>query len=211
MKPFNLIEYSKKIVIVGYSGAGKSTLMEYLIKEMSIRKMNMIIVDTTTKFSFRKPIRYKGRLKCKYNNPNAICVKIQNDKDLEQIIKGINDKDRLPISLVVDEIDQYTDTYGLEFETSLFFQQGRNYDHGGLFSIRQIGRLNKQILSNSQVLLLFKIYNKSDIDYLSNVIGIDVRNMVLELKPHEFFIVDLTNSIVIGKYILKNNKLVGLE
>ena len=91
-------------------------------------------------------------------------------------------------------------------ETSLFFQQGRNYDHGGLFSIRQVGRLNKQILSNSQTLILFKIYNKSDIDYLSNAIGIDVKELVYDLKPHEFYILDLTNSIIIGKYIYDKKK-----
>lgn len=203
---FTIIDYPKKTILVGYSGAGKSTLLDFFIRNISKNKLNCVIVDTTSKFSIPKPIRYKGKMVSKYKNENAITIKIQDENDLEKIIKKINDKDKTPIILVVDEIDQYTDTYGLQPETSLFFQQGRNYGHGGLFSIRQVGRLNKQILSNSQTLILFKIYNKSDIDYLSNAIGIDVKELVYDLKPHEFYILDLTNSIIIGKYIYDKKK-----
>ena len=211
MKYFPIIEYDKKIVLCGYSGAGKSTLLDYFIKNIAKSKLNSVIVDTTSKFSHRKNIRYKGKTKCKYANPNSVCIKIQTELDLEKIIKNINDKDNTPMLLIVDEIDQYTDTHSLMPETSLFFQQGRNYDHGGIFSIRQIGRLNKQILSNSQILILFKIYNKNDIDYLTSAIGIDVSDLVYDLKPHEFYIVDLTNSIIIGKYILNKGDLVALS
>ena len=204
---YNLIEYDKKIVICGYSGAGKSTLLGYFIKELAKNKITSVIVDTTSKFSEIKNIRYRGKSPCKYKNPNSICIKIQNEDDLEKIVKRINDKDKTPITLIVDEIDQFTDTYGLQPETSLFFQQGRNYKHGGIFTIRQIGRLNKQILSNSQTLILFKIYNKNDIDYLTSAIGIDITELVYDLKPHEFYILDLTNSVIVGKYILKRGSL----
>ena len=204
---YEIIDYDKKCVIVGYSGAGKSTLLNYFLKEIAKEKLNCVVVDTTSKFSEKKNIRYRGKTKCKHRNKNSVCVKIQNETDLEKIVKGINDKDTIPILLVVDEIDQFTNTYHLMPETSLFFQQGRNYNHGGIFTIRQIGRLNKQILSNAQTLVLFKIYNKNDIDYLTSAIGIDVSDMVYELKPHEFYLLDLTNSVVIGKYILNKNTL----
>ncbi len=200
-----LIEYDKKIVIVGYSGAGKSTLLGFFIKKIAKAKFFAVIVDTTSKFSRLKHIRYKGKTECLYKNPNSVCIKIQSEEDLENIIKNINDKDRLPMLLIVDEIDQFTDVHSLMPETSLFFQQGRNYRHGGIFTIRQIGRLNKQILSNSQILILFKIYNRNDIEYLCSITGMDLRQEINELKPHEFFIIDLTNSENLGKFILKGN------
>lgn len=195
------IMYYDKICVIGYSGSGKSYLTKHLIDNL---KLNMLIVDTTSQFSIRKPIRYKGSVPCLSGRKNIRCVKIQSETDLEKICKGINDKENTPIFLVVDEIDQFTDTFSLLPETSLFFQQGRNYNHGGLFTIRQVGRLNKQILSNSHYLFLFKIFNKNDISYIETIIGIPVKEKLQDLNPHEFYIIDLWKSEFIGKYKVKN-------
>jgi hypothetical protein len=207
-----IIDYPRKISVIGYSGSGKSTLLGFFIKEISKEKMNVVIVDTTSKFSENKGIRYTGKLKCKNNNPNSLCLKIQTEEGLERLLKNINDQDNKKIFLIVDEIDQYTDTHSLLPETRLFFQQGRNYKHGGVFVVRQVGRLNKDILSNSQYLFLFKIFNKNDLMYLNSITGMNLQDMIIGLGAHDFFIIDLVNTKVIGKYILKNkNKIVEVE
>jgi ABC-type dipeptide/oligopeptide/nickel transport system ATPase component len=202
-----IIKSEDKISIIGYSGSGKSTLMKHLINTLNF---NFIIVDTVSLFSKKKPIRYKGVVECLNPRKNKRCIKIQDEDDLENIIKILNDKSNTKLFLVVDEIDQYTNTQHLLPETSLYFQQGRNYKHGGLFSVRQVGRLNKQILSNSHYLFLFKIFNKSDIEYLNQITGMPLTNYIVSLKPHEFYIIDLQISEILGKYILKGKQIVEI-
>lgn len=197
------LKYYDKICVIGYSGSGKSYLTKHLIDQL---RLNMIIVDTTSQFSQKKPIRYKGTVPCLSGRKNIRCLKIQSESDLENICKNINDKENVPVFLVVDEIDQFTDTYSLMPETSLFFQQGRNYNHGGLFTIRQVGRLNKQILSNSHYLFLFKIFNKNDIAYIEMIIGMPVKDKIQELAPHQFYIIDLWKSEFVGKFKVVNGK-----
>ncbi len=197
------LKYYDKICVIGYSGSGKSYLTKHLIDNL---RLNMIIVDTTSQFSEKKPIRYKGTVPCLSGRKNIRCLKIQSESDLENICKNINDKENVPVFLVVDEIDQFTDTYSLMPETSLFFQQGRNYNHGGLFTIRQVGRLNKQILSNSHYLFLFKIFNKNDIAYIEMIIGMPVKDKIQELEPHQFYIIDLWKSEFVGKFKVVHGK-----
>jgi hypothetical protein len=182
--------------------------MKYLIDNLNF---NFIIIDPVSLFSKKKPIRYKGVVECLNPKKNKKCIKIQNEEDLEAIIKVLNDKANTKLFLVVDEIDQYTDVHHLYPETSLYFQQGRNYRHGGLFSVRQVGRLNKQILANSHYLFLFKIYNKNDMEYLNGITGMPLTGYIVDLKPHEFYIIDLQLSQILGKYILKDNKIISLR
>lgn len=200
------LDVSDKVCMIGYSGSGKTTLMKWLIGHL---KFPMLVIDTTSNFTYRKNIRYKGALVPlpELKNKDKKFVKIQSDAELEQLIKKINDNDRLNLWLCVDEIDQYTDVYNLEPETSLYFQQGRNYGHGGMFSVRQVGRLNKQVLSNSHYLFLFRIYNKNDLDYISQIIGMDVKPLVQSLDLHQFAIIDLQSTSILGTYILKDKSL----
>lgn len=200
------IDVSDKIVIIGYSGCGKTTLLKYFIKNLSYPQL---IIDTTNQFTHKVHIRYKGLLKPlkEFDKPNKWFVKIQTQEDLEKIIKKINDKYNTELMLVIDEIDQYTDVHQLLPEVSLFFQQGRNYSHGGIFTVRQIGRLNKEILSNSHYLFLFKIFNKSDIQYISNIIGYNILPLIVKLNKHDFYIIDLHNTQILNRFILEANEI----
>ena len=194
---------SDKICIIGYSGAGKSTLMEFLIDALAF---DSVVIDPVSRFSNKKNIRFVGQVKCKNPRDNKICFKIQDEEGLEKIITKMNDNDKKELFLVVDEIDQYTTTRKLMTETSLYFQQGRNYNHGGMFSVRQVGRLNKQILSNSHYLFLFKILNEDDVEYLQNITGLALKKDILKLGKHNFFIIDLHNSEILGTYKFDKKK-----
>ena len=194
------IRSDDKISIVGYSGAGKTLLLEYFLKNVINRFPNLVVIDPVSRFSEKTNIRYKGKVQCLYPSANKICYKLQSEEDLDKICKTINDIDTQPAFLVVDEIDQFTDTHSLFDETSLFFQQGRNYNHGGMFTVRQVGRLNKQIFSNSHYLILFRVYNKADIDYLNEVLPLKFIKLIPTLQEHSFFLIDLRMSRIIGEF-----------
>lgn len=201
------IREDDKISIVGYSGAGKTLLLEYFLKNVINNFPNLIVIDPVSRFSEKTNIRFKGKVQCLNPSPNKICYKLQTEEDLEQVCKTINDLDEEPAFLIVDEIDQFTDVYSLMSETSLFFQQGRNYNHGGMFTVRQLGgRLNKQIFGNSHYLILFKVYIKADIDYLNGMLPMRFINLIPSLKEHSFFLIDLRMSKIIGEFELVNGK-----
>jgi len=207
------IKSDDKICIVGYSGAGKTVLMDYFLNNVVVNFPNVVVVDPVSKFSEKTNIRYKGVVKAINPHKNIVIYKLQTEDDLEELITKINDIDEEPVFLCVDEIDRFVRFNYMLPETSLFFQQGRNYKHGGLFSVRQVGLLNKQIFSNSHYLILFKVYNKNDILYLESVIPYKFVKLIPELQEHSFYLIDLHKSILIGeyKYDMKLKKLKKLR
>ena len=195
------IRSDDKISIVGYSGAGKTLLLEYFINNVVNQFPNLVVVDPVSRFSQKTNIRFRGKVECLHPSPNKICMKLQSEEDLEEVCKTINDIDTEPAFLIVDEIDRFVDVHSMLSETSMFFQQGRNYQHGGMFTVRQVGKLNKEVFSNSHYLILFKVYNKSDIEYLTDVLPLKFVRMIPQLSEHSFFLIDLRMSKLLGEYI----------
>ena len=199
------ISYEDKIILIGYSGCGKTTLMDYFISSV-LRSYNCIVLDPVSRFSVLKNIRYSGKVKCRNPRKNKICFKLQNEGELNALVKKLNDKDKMNAMLVVDEIDQFTKTRTMSHELSLYFQQGRNYNHGGIFSVRQVGRLNKEILSNSHYLFLFKINNRNDIQTLESITGLELDEMIKKLPRYHFYIIDLHSSDSLGMFTFNRKK-----
>lgn len=193
------ISYQDKIVLIGYSGCGKTTLMDYFIDGV-LKGYNCIVLDPVSRFSILKNIRYSGKVQCKRPRKNKVCFKLQNEAELNALVKKLNDKDKMNAMLIVDEIDQFTRTRTMSNELSLYFQQGRNYNHGGMFSVRQVGKLNKEILSNSHYLFLFKINNKNDVQTLESITGLELDEMIKKLPKYHFYIIDLHNSESFGMF-----------
>ena len=50
-------------------------------------------------------------------------------------------------------------------------------------------------------LILFKVYNKSDIEYLTDVLPLKFVRMIPQLSEHSFFLIDLRMSKLLGEYI----------
>lgn len=199
------IDVSEKIAIIGQSGSGKTTLMEFLINRTPFKK---IIIDSVGRFTTVTDIHYTGLIG---KSSSAIYLKIRDENDLEVIMKIINRNYNESVYFIVDEIDQYTNPLSMGRETSLFFQQGRNYSHGGLFSVRQIGRLNKQIFTNCRYIFLFSTHNKNDILYLQQSLPFNVGEMIYNLGQYQFYIIDSFLSKNEGKYMLYHNNIQKIE
>lgn len=203
------IDQSDKIIIVGYSGAGKSTLLKFFIDNYFIKFENLVIVDPTAKFSFLEKREYFGVVKCLNPRKNKICVKLSGENQIEKLISVINRYDK-PVFLVVDEIDGFIPVYFLPYQFGIYSEQGRNWNQGGIFTVRRIGALNKSIFSNSHYLIMFKIYNQRDVAYLEQTTDINVRELISKLGEHDFFVIDLHFSKVIGHFVVSGNKLKSL-
>jgi len=192
---------SDKASIIGMSGSGKTTLIKYLIDNSKYK--NAFIIDTVNYFinliKAHIDIDFSGIAGKYYNYP---ILKIHNEIQLEGFIrylrKTLHNK---PYFLIIDEIDRYTNPNHLMKYTKIYLEEGRNYNQGGIFSVRRIGFLNKSILGNSKYLYVFKINNMNDKNYLSNITGLNFNN--LEWKDsHSFHVFNLLSSEYLGEFIL---------
>jgi DNA helicase HerA-like ATPase len=183
------------------SGSGKTTLLEWFVNQIANKFKNIIVIDPVYRFS-QKPsdIKYMGFLQSKY--PNIRVLRILDEEQFNKLCKVLNEYNE-PVFLVVDEVDRYVSpNFWISRDTVLYFKEGRNWGKGGVFTVQRIGRLNKEILANSQYLFWFKINAKSDIEYLQKILPEDVKQLDHNLNKYEFYIYDLTSSDLLGKFKL---------
>ena len=199
-------DVSDKILILGYSGSGKTTLLEYFVNYYFVNFPHIVIIDSVYRFSKLRDRFYFGITQCNNPKPNKICVHVRNKGEFERVVFTLN-RYPYPVFLIVDEIDQYIDPYSLPFEFGLYSEQGRNWNQGGIFTARRLGSVHKSIFSNAHYLILFKIINKMDLQYLKSVLDFDVDELNNEIGEHEFYLIDLHLSRLEGKYVLQNNEI----
>ena len=200
---------SDKIVIAGYSGAGKSTLLQYFITHVfqNFRHTKLIVVDPTARFSVRAKKTYNGTVKCLEPRKNKICIKISGEERYEALIARLN-KYYDPTFLVTDEVDGYIRTNYLPYNFGIYSEQGRNWNQGGCFTVRRLGALNKSILSNAHYLILFQVRNRMDRMYLESILDVDIDRLFGNLGEHDFAVIDMHLSKLLGIYRLSGNKLI---
>ena len=203
-------DISDKTLILGYSGSGKTTLLEYLIDYYFVHFPHIVIIDSVYRFSKLKDRFYSGIVECKKPSKNKICIHVRGEEEYEKVIYALN-RYPYPVFLIVDEIDQYISPYSLPFEFGIYSEQGRNWNQGGIFTARRLGAVHKSIFSNSHYLILFKIINKMDLQYLNSVLDFDIDELMSDLGEHEFYFVDLHLSNIEGKYVLKGNRLLKIK
>lgn len=200
------IDQSDKVVIVGYSGAGKSTLLQYFIDVVCRNFHNLVIVDPTAKFSKLQKKEFIGVVPCLNPRKGKICVKLHDPEDMEKLVRVLN-RTYDPAFLVIDEVDGYINPFVLPRQFGLFSEQGRNWSQGGIFTVRRIGALNKSILSNTHYLVLFQIRNARDRQYLKGMLDVDLDRMLSALGEHDFYMIDMHMSQVLGKFRLAGQTL----
>jgi GTPase SAR1 family protein len=197
------INQSDKILLIGYSGSGKTTLMNWILKNSLPKFKNIIYIDSV--FYFYKPnvdLKFNGFIG-KYKK-NLFIFHYGDNNELEKLLYKLNSY-REPVFLIIDEIDQYTGSNSISQELKIYVEQGRNFQKGGMFSIRRLGFLNKSFMQ-SHYIFIFHTSLQRDIDYFSNLSGINFSDYNIRLKPHEFYIFDTHTTEIHGKYILDMDK-----
>ena len=204
------IDMSDKVVVIGFSGSGKTTFMKWFIKNS--RFLPMYIVDPLGNFSEKpdwKKFEYSGVMPCKPEIKGHTCIKMTNEVQLEAFVEKIS-KTKPSWFLIVDEIDRFIGTDTMMYYTERYLEEGRNYNRGGMFSVRRLGFLNKSILSNAHYLVMFKINNKNDKDYLNEMVDFDLKQLTFTNK-HSFYVLDLQTSENLGEMILPPETVRGLR
>ena len=201
MKQLPTLRQDDKSVIVGHSGAGKTTLLKYLIDNSSFQ--NGYIVDTVG--YFQKSLNLKASIYDtgvigKYKDYRVL--KLQNDLQLNGIIRYLN-KAGKPYFLFLDEVDRYSSPTSLQPDIKLFLEEGRNFNQGGIFTIRRVGFLNKSIIGNSHYLYLFKANIDRDKTFIQSITGLDIITLKYN-HDHSFYVFDLFRSENLGEFLLQS-------
>ena len=191
------IKQSEKIVIIGMSGSGKTTLGKWLIKNLKMK--NKIIIDPVGQF-IQSP-KVAGYLGTWEKIP---VFKVFSTEALNVFLSKIFAKD--PFFLFLDEADQYIPAHYITITNYTFIfrylKEGRNFNEGGILIAQLLSQLNKQAFTNSQWLIFFKLNNRSSLDYLHSMLPFDVYKLDSELKKYEFYLINLAESELLGKYRL---------
>ena len=204
---FPLPSQSDKAVIIGHSGSGKTTLMSYIVNQLPYKPL--YVIDTTNQMSYVPSYNYLGKTECKVKRKEKYCLKLHTSAQLEFFISKLN-HDKKQFFLAIDEIDRFTNPHYLFPETKLWLEEGRNFNRGGLFTVRRVGFLNKSILGNSHWLYLFKTNNRIDKQYLSAILDYDISELSYS-GDYSFFTFDLYKSELIGEYELDGNRIMKYE
>ena len=194
-----VLKQSDKAVIIGHSGSGKTTLLAYILQHQ-VKFSPVFIVDTANQLSYVPSYNYTGATKCKHERKGQHCLKLHTEFQLETFISKLNKKSG-KFFIVVDEIDRFTTPYSLTPEVKLWLEEGRNFDRGGIFTVRRVGFLNKSILGNAHYLYLFKVNNKRDREYLGSLVDYDINSLVYS-NEHSFFVFDLYTSKLLGEFTI---------
>jgi hypothetical protein len=192
------INMDDKVVVVGYSGSGKTTYMRNFVKTTALKPL--YIVDPIGNFSPNpswKNYEFSGVMPCSEKRQGHTCIKLSSTIQLEALIKHLSSK-KPKWFLIVDEIDRFLGTSPAPYYIRRYIEEGRNYSRGGMFSVRRIGFLNKSILSNAHYLVMFRLLNKNDKEYLNSIVDFDVMELDYS-DPHSFFFFDLQRSENLGE------------
>ena len=195
------IRMDDKVVVIGFSGSGKTTFMKWFLRNSHFNPM--YIIDPMGNFSEKpdwKKFEYSGVMKCNPEIKGHTCIKMNNEIQLEAFIAKIS-KSKPKFFLIVDEIDRFVGTDTIMYYSERYLEEGRNYDRGGMFSVRRLGFLNKSILSNAHYLIMFRINNKSDVQYLNEMVDFDLKDLKFRDK-HSFYVLDLQTSENLGEMML---------
>lgn len=193
------IDMSDKVVITGYSGSGKTTLLRHIVNTCGLAPM--YVVDTVNYFSRVPSYNYAGVTKCNEPRKGKLCLKLHTEEQFESLMWYLNHK-KSQFFMVVDEIDRYCNPMHLQREVKLYLEEGRNFNRGGIFTVRRIGFLNKSILGNAHYLYLFKSNNVRDLQYLTQITGINLMQLNYSTE-HAFHVIDLHRSADLGEFSLK--------
>lgn len=187
-----------KYTIIGMSGSGKTTLEDFLIKHTQF-SVPEVIVDPVGHYIKSEKFGVVGYYR------NKLVVKIYTPKALDLLVKHFFPK---PFFFWIDEADQYfpvREQIQNYFYSFRWLKEGRNFGEGGLFVAQIVGQLNKNVLTNSQMIFLFTLRNRGSIDYVTHITDI-TKEEILSLKRYEFLVYNQLTGEKLGVYTLKRKR-----
>ena len=164
------------VLIVGKRGSGKTTLLKGVTNAIEPLFINghgygFVKVDPLRELD-GIPITYGDRIK--YN----------------QILKDAFEKKNQFI--ITDEADGFFKNKASlsKLETN-FIHIGRHYGLGGIFITRRLSNLHTDLVSQANKVFIFKLWQRSDLDYLKESGFSEFIGNILNLQPYEFLTIDV--------------------
>lgn len=181
------------ISILGRRGSGKS----YLCKKIQTLYPRCIIFDTLHEYNdsdvdimcYDFEDFSKAVISTKNKSKFRICFQFEIGQDntdiFNECLKLIYH--RGSVCVVIEEVQNFSEThaYGLTTWLKESLLTGRHRDIAIITTTQRAGQLHSAILSQSNHIFTGNLQGKSDLQNLSNTVGIDI-NIIKSLKEHTF-------------------------
>jgi DNA helicase HerA-like ATPase len=198
----------RKIVgVFGIQGMGKTTYIKQITKNLD----RVLFVDTLEEFNYttitnpKELIEYlKDRIKFKIEYVNiddsdvdalekvSIALKAYVQEMLKKYEIDID------ITLVVDEVDIYSNSHFIAHHFSEVIRRGRHYNTNLIYATRRPHEAPRLATSQSNAFVIFKTIEPSDINFFKSFIG-DYANEIPNLQRFEYLYCNLDENIVTKK------------
>jgi len=194
----------KIIGVFGIQGMGKTTYIKQITKDLD----RVIYVDTLEEFNFttittpKNLIEYlKDRIKFKVEYVNIddsdidalekVCIVLK--AYIQEMLKKYNID--IDITLVVDEVDIYSNSHFIAHHFSEVIRRGRHYNTNLIYATRRPHEAPRLATSQSNVFVIFKTIEPTDINFFKSFIG-DYAYDIPTLQKFEYLYCNLDENIV---------------
>jgi len=165
------------IGIFGKKGTGKTTLMKALyLSAWATTEKKIVVIDTLHQFDGLEL-------------ENVIFIRYDDDDKINQALEKIYDVGN--VALFFDELDMFSTA--VDYQKSILrklFRYARNKNIDVVYTAKRISNVNKDSISNTDIIYVFQTTEQNDLRRLKAVFDIEQEHIIM-LKKFEYLKIDL--------------------
>jgi len=181
------------ILVLGKRGWGKTTKVKSLLPETR----RTIIIDTIGEYSgygikicsFEEFDNELTRLY--YENNFFINIQAENEEFVYKIFEFIRDLKLRNLTIICDEIQKYYSDKKFDKNLDWIINYGRHYGLGVIATSRRPAAIKKDIIANTDKLIMFRVIEGNDLKYLRACIDKETTEKVKNLEKFSYIEVDI--------------------
>lgn len=184
---------NKIISIFGRKGTGKSVLVKAVTKDCR----RLLLIDPMSEYETGKVTYDYDEVLTEILKPEfRIVYRPLDNEQLDGCLYGCLIAQNM--TLAVDEVDNYTNSYYLSEPLRQIIHYGRHYNISSILASRQPNRIRNDITSQSDHILCFQAQGHHTVAYLNNFADCDFKDDLLSLDNHAYI-------NVVGEFSLEEN------
>lgn len=175
--------------IAGKRRSGKTNLIIWFIDRLTNLNANILIIDPVLDIDEALKKLY-GRA-----DPRIVNIGYQNRTAFNSFLFKLIKKGWKGL-LIIDEADGFFPNKKSMTKIEKFFIHiGRHYGIGAILVTRRMSNMNTDIATQANIMMIFKHWQRADLDYLSQSGLIEELPIIRKLPKHHFQYIDIDGEV----------------